>query len=152
MWLTLLTTAALAAPVSLGRVDLLSEAPGTWLHDEAVMFGVYATAPGLRFAEQLTLVWSTPVEGLTVQTSLATQSVDYEGLLTRRGDWSTWWHWGLQTRLLVPTGWMVGFAGRWRWLRVGAGLSVVSGAGWGNLRWEAWRVLPTLGVGVGRSR
>ncbi len=152
MWLSLLTGTALALPVGFDRVDVVSQAPGTWLHDEVALFGVYATGPALRFAEQLTLVWTLPVEGLTLQTSLATQSLDYEGALGRRGDWSGWWHFGVQTRLLVPSGYHFGLAARWRWLRVGAGLSVFSGAGWGNLRWDGWRILPTVGLGVGRSR
>lgn len=151
MWL-ILVSAALALPVGFGRVDLLSEAPGTWIHDEPTGFSVYPTAPALRFVEQVTLVWTLPVDGLTVQTSVGTQSLDYEGLLARRGDHSAWWHWGLQTRLLVPSGWNAGLAWRWRGVRVGAGLSVVSGAGWGHLSWDGWRVLPTVGLGVGRAR
>ncbi len=113
---------------------------------------VTPTTPAVRFVEQLTVVWTTPIEGLTVQTSLAAQSLDYEGLLGRRGDLSSWWHAGVQTRLGVPSGWHFGFAGRWRQVRVGASLSVISGAGWGNLRYDHWRVLPTVGVGIGRQR
>ncbi len=148
MWLTLLSV-ALALPVGFGRVDLVSEAPGTWIHDEAPALGLAPTGPAVRLVEQVSLVWTLPVKGLTVQTSLATQSLDYERILIRRGPVSGWWHGGLQTRLLVPSGCTVGLAGRYRFLRVGVGLSVISGAGWGNLRWDWWRVLPTVGLGIG---
>ncbi len=150
MWLTLLAT-AWALPVSFERVDLVAEAPGTWLADEVGMIGVYPTGPALRFVSQISAVWSLPVEGLTVQTSLTSQNLDYEGRLFDCGDFRFAWHWGLQTRLLLPTGWMFGLAAQWKVVRFGLGLSVISGASWDHPSWNHWRVLPTLGLGVGRS-
>ena len=52
-----LVGAAMAGPVSLDRVDLLSENPGTWIHYEALTFGTYSTRPILRFVTQVQPVW-----------------------------------------------------------------------------------------------
>jgi len=152
----LLMGAALAGPLglqrpSLDRVDLLSEDPGTWIHYEAPTFGTYPTRPGLRFVTQVKPVWNTRWEGVTLGTSLSSQSLVVESPLLP--DQGVTWSAGVQSILLFPRGATAGVAWRWKFLRVGAGVSAVSAGTWSRPGGLAqWTVLPTLGVGVGPSR
>ena len=147
----LLLGQAMAGPVSFERVDLISEDPGTWIHYEAPTYGTYSMRPILRFVSQVKPVWSTPWEGVTVGTSLASQSVVYEAPLLPDAGLS--WSAGVQTVLLMPRGVTAGVAWNWRFLRVGAGVSAVSAATWARPGGLAqWTVLPTLGLGVGPQR
>ncbi len=146
-----LVGAAMAGPVSLDRVDLLSENPGTWIHYEALTFGTYSTRPILRFVTQVQPVWDTPWEGVRVGVSIASQAVTYEAPLVE--DKGLYWSGGVQTVLLMPRGFTGGLAWRWKALRVGAGVSAVSAATWVRPGgWAQWTVLPTVGVGLVRQK
>lgn len=146
----LTATAALLSLCMLGqnpldRVDLVSEDPGTWVNYDLPVVGANSTATVLRFVEQLKLVWRTPVERLFVGTSIASQSLVYEHPLLEK---SLFLSAGLQTKLLLPRGITAGLAWRAGYVRLGAGVSVLSSASWSNLNWTRWSVLPTVGVGI----
>jgi hypothetical protein len=132
------------------RVDILSEDPGTWLHYDLPYAGTYPTAPAIRFIAQVKPVWRTPVRGLYVGTSLASQSAVLERPVFLTDCHGLYWSAGLQTRLLLPAGLMGGVAWRYGPLRVGAGLSLVSTASWRHRNWTQWSALPTVGIGIGR--
>lgn len=146
---SLVLAAGLQAPIAVERVDIVSEDPGTWVNYELPMAGVSPITAGVRFLEQVKVVWTTPVPGLAVGTSYASQSVVYERLLLPRQGIS--WDVGLQTKLLLPRGVFGGLAWRWWRLRLGLGVSLTSSASWAHLDWTHWMVVPTLGLGVGRE-
>lgn len=147
--------AALAAPAraeagwGFDRVDIVSEDPGTWLNYELPVAGTYPTRAALRFVTQIRPVWTTPIEGLTFGTSIQSQSLSYERPLP----FLPQLHWNvtLQTRLLLPRGVNAGLAWRWKWFRIGAGVSASTAASWSAIDYRAWNVLPVLGIGVGRD-
>ncbi|MBN2798868.1 MAG: hypothetical protein JXX28_06935 [Deltaproteobacteria bacterium] len=145
--IALLTTLAFAGgPIGFDRIDLLAEDPGTWLAYDAGSGNT--TAIGVRFITQVKPVWTTPVDGLTVGTSLSSQSLVYEhplvGGLSLGG--------GVQTRLMLPAGAVASFSYWAGPVRVAGGLSVLSSASWANPSWASWHALPTVGLGVGRRR
>lgn len=146
----LLALSAAAAPVSLERVDLLSEDPGTWLNYEAPQLQL-ATADmaAVRFVAQLKPVFTTPVQGLYVGTSLTSQSLVYESPLSEGPD--IYVTAGLQTRLLLPAGVLMGVAWRGGPLRVGLSVSMLSEATWVRPSWSSWTVMPSLGLGIVRK-
>jgi hypothetical protein len=129
------------------RVDILSEDPGFWINDELPNVLAYPLRPALRFVMQVKVVWSTPVRGLTIGTSVSSQSVHYERNIF--GFESVTVGAGLQTALLLPRGLWVDVAWHRGPYRLALGLSTISDASWGNLRWDSWRFLPTVGVGIG---
>ena len=146
----LVLATALQAPIAFERVDVLSEEPGMWVNHELPMVGASPLTVGVRFLEQVKVVWATPVPGLGIGTSVASQSVVYERSLLARYDVS--WSVGLHTKLLLPRGVFGGLAWRWRRLRVALGVSLTSSASWARLDWSHWTVVPTVGLGVGRRR
>lgn len=146
---TALVLAAEPAGVRLERVDVLSEDPGTWLYQEAPRLRVDVLTPAVRFVTQVKLVWSTPVRGLGFGISVDSQSLVYEHPLLPRANLAL--SLGLQTRLLLPRGALVGVAWRAGPVRLGLSLSVFSEATWSRVNYRSWTALPTLGVGFGRS-
>jgi|GEM_PF-1238304 len=140
--------AAQPAGIQLERVDVLSEDPGLWLYQEAPRLGVEPLTPTVRFLSQVKLVWSTPVRGLGFGVSLGSQSLVYEHPLLPKANLSL--SVGLQTRLLLPRGALVGLAWRAGPVRLGLGLSFFSEATWSRVEYRQWTVLPTLGLGFGR--
>jgi hypothetical protein len=140
--------AAEPASVRLERVDVLSEDPGLWLYQEASRLKVDPLTPTVRFLTQVKLVWSTPVRGLDFGVSVGSQSLVYELPLVPRANLSL--SVGLQTRLLLPRGGLVGLAWRAGPVRLGLGLSVFSEASWSHVDYSHWTALPTVGLGFGR--
>ncbi len=127
---------------------MLSEDPGLWLHQEASRLKVDPLTPAVRFITQVKLVWSTPVRGLDFGVSVGSQSLVYEYPLVPEANLSL--SVGLQTRLLLPRGGMVGLAWRAGPVRLGVGLSAFSEASWSRVDYSQWTILPTLGLGFGR--
>ena len=150
MLAALLISVALATtPIRLERVDIISEDPGIWIHDDLPLLLGTPLSPALHFAEQIKLVWGLPVEGLSIGTSYSSQSLFYEGSLF--GWQSITAGVGLQTFLLLPRGLWVDVAWRRGPLRLALGFSTLSHASWTHLSWDRWRFLPTVGIGIGRS-
>jgi hypothetical protein len=139
--IALLTSLALAGP--LARVDLIAEDPGTWLVYDVPSGNT--TAIGVRFITQLKPVWRTPWEGVTLGTSIASQSLSYERPLTEKLSANA----GLQTRLLLPAGATASLAYYPGKVRLAAGVSLISSASWANPDWSSWHALPALGLGFG---
>jgi len=127
------------------RVDLLSEAPGTFLHWDAPLFATGPLDKTLRFLEQVTVVWRLPWQGFHMNLSLGTQSLTYEHPLVA-GLFVTG---GLQTRLLFPSGANVGVAYRLGILRVGLSASMTTSGSWAAPGVFAPQFLPALGLGIG---
>lgn len=147
--IALLAGAALAGSVGFERVDVLSEDPGLWLRDSTPWApAVSTTGSAVRFATQVKVVWFLPVEGLTVGTSVQSQSLHLERPVWRSVSVGG----GVQTALGLPRGALAGVAVRHGKLRVGLSLNALSGATWARPEWTSWRVLPGVGVGVGRAR
>jgi hypothetical protein len=139
--------ASLTGQVRFERVDVLSEDTGQWLNQNAPRLLVEPLTPSVRFLFQIKPVFTTPVRGLSFGLSIASQSLVYEYPLVEslRLSLSV----GVQTRLLLPRGALVGLAWRYGPVRIGAGLSVFSEASWANIDYRAWTVLPTVGLGFG---
>ena len=144
-----LVTAQAPATFGFERVDLLSEDPGLWVHQEAGRLGVDPLTATIRFLSQVKPVFSLPVEGLSAGVSLGSQSLVYERPLLPSMHLS--WTVGLQTRLLLPRGALLGLAWRVGPLRLGLSLSVFSEASWARVDYRPWTVLPTFGLGIGRG-
>lgn len=129
------------------RIDVLSEDPGTFLSAEVPKLSSSTTIAGIRFVEQVKPVFTTPLEGLLVGLSLSTQSVYYEQPLTPGLGLTG----GVQTRLGLPRGLLLGGYGRVGRLRVGLSANLLSGATWTRPDYTTWRVLPGVGIGVGQK-
>lgn len=139
------TSAEPPARFGFDRVDILSEAPGTFLHYDVPVFGTDPTVKAVRFLEQVTVFLKMPVRGLSVGLSLGTQSLWYEHRLTG-GLYGTA---ALQTRLLFPTGANVGLAYRMGILRIGASVSMTTSGSWAAPSVFVPALLPVLGIGIG---
>jgi hypothetical protein len=146
---TALVLAAEPSGVRFERVDVISEDPGLWLYQEAPRLKVDRLTPTVRFLTQVKVVFSTPKQGLSFGLSLDSQSLTYERPLLPRANLAL--SMGLQTRLLLPRGLLVGLAWRAGPVRLGLSLSVFSEATWSRVNYRYWTALPTLGVGFGRS-
>lgn len=140
--LPLLAT-ALAGPVE--RVDALSAGPEGWLWDEAPLAGRRPGTAALRLAEQVSVGWSLPVEGLSLGTSWRTQELRYSRDF---GDSPTGWVVGLPTRLLMPRGLRTGLRLRLGAAHLEAGAVLDTGSTWARPAPGPVRVSPTLGLGV----
>lgn len=139
-----------AAPLRLDRVDILSEDAGTFLHYDLPLARAYFPTTGVRFLEQVKVVFALPVTGLYAGASIASQGVSYEGMLWRTQEGrGLVWNASVHTRLLMPYGAHAGLAWRFGIMRVGAGASVSTEATWARPSWTQWRVLPVLAVGIG---
>jgi len=147
--LLLLAPVADAAGVRFQRVDLISEVPGTFVNYDLPMFAMNPVTSGLRWVEQIQVVVDLPVDGLSTGLSLGAQSLFYEQPLVESAGLS--WGLGLQTDLLLPKGFLADASWRYKRLRIGLGGCITSGATWANPNWSAWQLLPTVGVGIGRS-
>lgn len=137
---------ALAAPVMLDRVDVLSEDPGALLDGELAKFRTTASVARIRFAEQIKPVLALPGDRVYVGLSLGSQSVVLEQPVWGQVGLSA----GVQARALLPRGGLVGVYGRHGRLRLGASLNLLSGATWARPDYTTWRVLPGVGLGIGR--
>lgn len=127
------------------RVDILSEAPGTFLNWDLPMFGVEWQVKTLRFLQQVTVVYRLPWEGFHMNLSIATQSLTYEHRIAG-GLFVTG---GVQTRLLFPSGANLGVAYRVGVLRVGLSASMTTGGSWSGPAMFVPQFLPALGIGIG---
>ncbi len=127
------------------RVDLLSEAPGTFLHYDLPMYGTGALDKTLRLLEQITVVWRLPVQGFHLNLSIGTQSLTYEHPLVG-GLFLTG---GLQTRLLFPSGANLGVAYRAGIFRLGLSASMTTSGSWAAPGIFTPQFLPALGLGIG---
>lgn len=151
--------ATLSGQVHFERVDVISEDPGLWVSNEAPRLIADPLTPTIRFLMQVKPVWRTPVKGLSFGISLGSQSLVYEHpvlalapalasvpiLASARLSVSV----GLQTRLLLPRGALVGLSWWMGPVRIGAGLSVFSEASWNHVDYRTWTAIPTLGLGFG---
>lgn len=137
---------------TLDRVDLIAADRGTWLNHEVPMLGATPALGLVRFVEQVQPVFTTPVDGLFVGLSVASQSVVYEVDLrdvTLDAPRGTFAYGGLQTALVLPSGLLVGAGLRVGPLRTSAGLSLLSAASWRRPDYGHWNVYPTVSVGFG---
>jgi hypothetical protein len=145
---------ALAAPdrdafAHLERVDLVSEDPGRWLVDDMPRLAVAPRASLLRWVEQVKLSVAVPRASLVVGASLSSQSISIRRPLTHRAP--VFGQVGVTTALGLPRGALVG-AEIWRGpVRLGAALQVHAAATWARPVWDSWRVLPGIGIGIGRA-
>ena len=145
--LFLSTTMAVAGTISLDRVEILSDDPGTWLHYELPLARHRPATAALLFIEQVQPVWQTPWRDVRVGTSLSVQTIQIERPL---GSTPLQWSAGLQTALLCPRGIVAGIHGEWGRFHLSAGLSASSMASWQNRSWSQWTMLPTAGFGITR--
>jgi len=146
--LLLLAGPARPAVLAFDRVDLVSEDPAAWLNYDVPMLGVNATTVAVRWLEQVKVSWRLPVDGLSLGTSLSSQSVFWEHPVWAAAGLSAGA--GVQSALLLPRGAFADLAWRRGRFRAAVGVGAVSGATWTDLDWTAWDVVPTLGIGVGR--
>lgn len=149
-----LLSLALASPdrdalAHLERIDLVSEDPGSWLVDEVPRVGVAPRATAMRWLEQVKVSGAIPRASLVIGASLASQSVAVRRPLTHRAP--VYGQVGVTSALGLPRGVLAG-AEVWRGpVRLGLGLHLVSRATWDRPVWDSWRVLPGVGIGIGRS-
>ena len=145
-----LAAAALAAaPVGLDRVDLLAEAPGLWVSQELPRLALTPRVAGVRWLTQVQPVLWTPVRGLQVGVSAQAQSLLLERpVLPYAGVHATA---GLVTRAGLPSGLLLGAAWRPGKVRLGLSAVLLSGATWARPHWRSWRLLPGVGLGLGRD-
>ena len=137
-----LLSVALAGPVN--RVDLLSAGPQPWLLDEAPLAAARPGTAALRLAEQVSVGWTLPLEGLAVGTSWRVQEVRYSRDL---GDLPVAWVVGLPTRLLLPVGVRAGLRLRLGDTHLELGAMADGGGSWVAPLPGPLRVTPTLGLG-----
>ena len=145
-----LLSVALAEPVvQLERVDLFSEqATGFWI-DDVPRLGVGPRVTGLRWAEQVSVAVDFPRASVVLETSLARQSLRLRRPLSHR--FPVYVSGAVITHLGLPAG-AGGGAEVWLGpLRLGGGLYGESRASWARPTWDHWRLLPGIGVGLGRS-
>ncbi|NCG19347.1 MAG: hypothetical protein GWP91_10100 [Rhodobacterales bacterium] len=145
--ITLWLSMVLARPLAFDRVDVLSEASPTWLHDELPRRSTSGRFVAVRFIEQVQPVLALPVEGLELGFSLRSQVLRYESAVN--DDWSV--NGGLLLGALLPNGLSVGTSWRPSKVRIGASLSLVTTANWNRPAWAAPRLLPGVGIGLGRD-
>jgi len=146
MWAFLLcVSVSHAGGVALDRIDLLSETDGSWQHDELPRAGISPRFVGVRFVEQVQPVIA--FDRVQLGLSLRSQSLRWAQPL---GDSTLVLNGGAQFAAGCPNGVVLGGAWRPGALRLGASLSVSSAAHWGRPVWDGWRVLPTIGIGIGR--
>jgi len=135
-----------AGPVRFERVDLISESDGSWARDELSRAGQTPRFAAIRYLEQLTPVIRK--DRLQLGLSLATQSVRWEQPLAGT-------HFGLNGGLQLdsglPNGLLAGGFVHAGPLRIGVSASLTSGASWGRPVYDGWRLLPSLGIGIGRG-
>lgn len=146
-WLLCMALAE-ARPLGFDRIDLLSEDPGTFLDEHVARFGPSPTVTGIRYLEQVKVVVRLPVERVLLGVSAATQSLYVEQPIVGPVGMTI----GVQTRLGLPRGGLVGAHARLGPLRLGLGANLLSAATWARPAWDTWRVLPGVGVGVGPQR
>jgi hypothetical protein len=138
-----------AAPVHFERVDILSEDPGTWLVDDAPRVALSPRLTALRWLEQVKVSAAIPRASLVIGVSASSQSLSLRRPLSHRVP--LYGSVGLTTALGLPRGGLLG-AEYWRGpVRIGVGLHAHAGATWARPVWDSWRILPGVGIGLGRS-
>jgi len=133
---------ALASPMT--RVDLLAAGPQPWLLDEAPLAAARPGTSMLRLAEQVSVGWSLPVEGLAVGTSWRVQELRYSRNL---GTLPVGWVVALPTRLLLPVGVRAGLRLRLGDAHLELGAVADGGGSWVAPLPGPIRVTPALGLG-----
>ncbi|MEZ4322964.1 MAG: hypothetical protein R3F61_36195 [Myxococcota bacterium] len=138
-----------AAAVHFERVDLVSEDPGRWLVDEVPRTLVSPRGTALRWVEQVKVAFAVPRASLVVGASVTSQSVAVRRPLTHRAP--VYGQVGVTTALGLPRGVLVGLEA-WRGpVRLGIGVHAHANATWARPVYDTWRVLPGVGIGIGRS-
>lgn len=127
------------------RVDVLSEAPATFLNYDLPLFLTDPAVKTIRFLEQVTVHLRLPLRGLYAGVSIGTQSLSYE-LPVAGGLHATA---ALQTRLLFPSGANLGLAWRTGIFRLGVSVSLTTSGSWASPSTFAPAFLPALGFGIG---
>jgi hypothetical protein len=145
----LLATAALAGPIRIDRIDIISEDPSIWINDDAARFRYTPRMGALRFLAQVKTVVELPMDGVYFGASVSSQSLVVERLVLPK--LPIYSYAGVQTNLLLPRGVMGGLAVKSGPIRVGLGFSGLSSATWARPDWSVWTWLPAIGVGIGRS-
>jgi len=144
-----LAMGALAAPVGLDRVDLLSEGSATWIHDELPRASTSGRFVAVRFIEQVEPVVFLPADGLTLGLSMRAIRIHWERPVF--GSEHLFVGGGVLTSLLLPNGAQAGVAWRAGPVRLGVSVNALSSASWGRRDWTVWQVQPTVGIGLGRD-
>ena len=137
---------AQAGPIQFDRVDLVSESDGSWVRDELTRAGVSTRFTMVRWVEQLTPVIRK--DRVQLGLSLATQSLRWEQPIAHT---HVHLNGGVQFTAGLPNGLLAGGAIRTGPLRVGVSASLVSAASWSRPVYDGWRLLPSLGIGIGRA-
>lgn len=135
--------------VYLERVDLVSEDPGLWLIDEAPRSGISPRVTALRWLEQVRFGVAIPEASLVVGLSVESQSVMVRRPLLKRAP--VYAQVGVGSALGLPRGGLVGIEAWTGPVRFGLGVHAMSDARWARPRWDRWRVVPGVGIGLGRS-
>lgn len=137
--------AVAASPVVPERIDVFSEHGAGWWVDELPRVDRLPGSVAVGWLSQVRLVARTRGLPLFFGMSLSAQSIGLRGRLGPLAGQVA-----VRTRLGLPDGAWVGFAG-WRGpVRIGGSLVVASNASWADPRWDVWRVLPAVSVGFGR--
>ncbi len=141
----LLAMVLCASAGPLARVEIVADDPGTFLIHELPMIGARPGATLLHGLAQVQPVWK--AGPLTVGTSIAAITVQGELPLTTLADGELAGLAGIQTRLGLPVGTLLGLS--WTrdalWLDLAA--SIRADASWARPEWSTWSALPTIGVG-----
>ena len=87
-----------------------------------------------------------PGDAVFVGLSLASQSLVVERPIVGRFGLSG----GVSARAFLPRGAMLGAYGRFGRVRLGLSANVLAAATWSRPVYDSWRVVPGVGVGVGR--
>ena len=135
--------------VMLERIDVFSdEALDFWL-DDVPRLGVGPRATAVRWIEQIGVVTAFRRASLVVSLSIDRQSVRLRRPVSNR--YPLYASGGLITHLGLPAGAAVGMEHWVGPVRIGFALRAESSASWARPKWNHWRVLPGIGVGVGDS-
>ena len=134
------------------RVDLLAEAPGTWLPYEAPRLATAPEVAAIRWLGQVTPVVAAGRDGgvaLEVGASLSAQSIGLRAPLFP--DLGLCADAALVTRAFLPAGARIGASIRPGPIRIGLSLVALSRATWVRPDYGDWTLMPALGLGVGRD-
>ncbi len=131
------------------RIDLFAEDGGSWWFDELPRAGASPRAAAIRWLEQVRFVAAVPRVSVVLGASLSSQSIAVRRPISRQTP--LYVSAGMTTSLGLPRGALVGAEWWHGSLRVGLGVHAYSGATWSRPVWDGWRVLPAVGIGLGRS-
>jgi hypothetical protein len=131
------------------RVDLFAEDGASWWVDELPRAGASPRAAAIRWLEQVRFVAAVPRASVVLGASLSSQSIVVRRPVSR--DTPLYLQGGVTTALGLPRGALVGAEWWHGAMRIGVGVHAYSGATWRRPVYDGWRVLPAVGIGVGRS-